>query len=1283
MDFPELDRAIDRSSHERYTCSTSVLLLVGEHALPGTITNFSATGLLLQMDAPLADDLILVGAAATICGVSMVDASVGESDVNDSTVPPPLDAVVIHLEAKAVTFSLPKLPDDWWSFLGHPLATRQAESNVEVGAEVLSSEGNDEERDAYARLLDRCREIYLDSLRALTSELISRTIEKLGAIEGQNNYHAKRTELAEARHTLGSLGSMLIEKCVSLGDARFGSDAVRDEREWADGVPDADLRLMEADELEDYLAVSSSIKKCTELLRLEIELIETKLIRLTSRSVPFGKSAVAPESVLRETRNALAGVGISTAANRTLTTELDAVAPEHCRQLLNALSQVLSPVPTAPRLAQIDGVRSRAGLFGGATALTTAGRISDAAHDWLDSYRGGSSAASQPARSHRALRVLESLSKMAAREARAGQRIAPELVPLDSLAPASVDELIAAINELPTSQGSVFSSLPIDSLRESLRAPTSAQIAAPRELSPEHEGVIETSGALFQRAGTTLIANSDVEILLKRLEHTLLKLALRDGKFPSSPDHPGRQVINLIEQYNFAAADNGRLSDAKLRGSLESLVTRVCQQADDHPEVFSIVRENLRQDVDQLRRERRERVDRTVEALESRDRVRVARNAVDNALARRLAGRRLPRVFLRLLDDVWRQYSVMIGLRFGCESEPWRNCLDLIERTLAVASNGLAEPATAALRAELFRELSEVLGSAVSDVPLRDSLTQELRRLLLESEPSLVGDFVEAPQSLGPPQSSTRDSLSGVTIGSWWSLIRDDIGIPIQLVWTSEATGRRGLVNRSASNRLELTVDEFNEQLKRGQLRAIESLDVPLLDRSETSLLDEAYAETVRRTDMDTAAGVLNRRGLLRILREKNTLSGEGQHHVLVLIEFDQFRAVAAACGVDATDALAAALIASAAQRLPLDSKCGMYREDVLAVVLLDHGLAASERIAAQLCERLADFPYSYKQQSYRIGISIGLVEFVPGKTSVEELLRRADTACLAAKTSGRNRVRVYHASNEEVRNEESLIRWAGRVDSLFASDRLFIRAQAVMPISAAAGLLPGYELLLGVEPEAGESISPYEFVLALQRLGRAHELDLWVLDQAFRWMRDNADALLGIGGIAVNLSVASLAHPEISHYLRSALQNFRGPADKLVLEITESAAIHNFDAAEAFIRDMRRFGVRFSLDDFGSGYTSYAHLKRLSVDTLKIDGSYIRDIDRSKGRSVAERDIAIVRSMADVAHTLGMKVVAEWVESTEMLDQLIELGIDFAQGYAIHKPARLSEIVAPATSAP
>ena len=166
------------------------------------------------------------------------------------------------------------------------------------------------------------------------------------------------------------------------------------------------------------------------------------------------------------------------------------------------------------------------------------------------------------------------------------------------------------------------------------------------------------------------------------------------------------------------------------------------------------------------------------------------------------------------------------------------------------------------------------------------------------------------------------------------------------------------------------------------------------------------------------------------------------------------------------------------------------------------------------------------------------------------------------------------------------------------------------------------------------------------------------------------------IGGVSINLSVPSLRHPDVLRFLRQELTRGNFPAHKIVFEITESAAIQNFDAAEQFIRDIHRYGCRFSLDDFGSGFTSYAHLKRLSTDTLKIDGSYVKDLLGNPS------DLAIVKSMTDIAHTLGMKVVAEWVETPQILEKLIELGVDYAQGYAVHKPVRLVELVAGSVSA-
>jgi len=174
-----------------------------------------------------------------------------------------------------------------------------------------------------------------------------------------------------------------------------------------------------------------------------------------------------------------------------------------------------------------------------------------------------------------------------------------------------------------------------------------------------------------------------------------------------------------------------------------------------------------------------------------------------------------------------------------------------------------------------------------------------------------------------------------------------------------------------------------------------------------------------------------------------------------------------------------------------------------------------------------------------------------------------------------------------------------------------------------------------------------------------------------FEWMNVNPVAVERIGGLAVNLSAQSIDRPDFLAWLRDALAQRAAVAQKIIFEITETAAIAGYGAAQEFIREMRRFGCRFALDDFGSGYTSYAHLKNLCTDILKIDGSFVRDMIAS------ESDVAMVKSMNDIAHVLGMKTVAEWVEQPEVLSRLAEAGIDYAQGYAIERPFALSRLAA------
>ena len=1282
MDFPPLQETKERRRTTRHATRFAAYFLLGADSFSVNIQDYSETGLLLTFDNGCPDPERLagwVGLSACIDASQSALADVLNGlDATEAVEPlEPIEVRVVHAVPSGLGVHVEHLPTGWMTLLAH--AARRPVADV-----------RDSTRE-YDQLIQRCVNVYASFSRKFASEVLARTADKLGALEGSDPFAASRYQYEGARMALAEHSARVIERFLTDGNKRVtaepGDDDIHD-------VPTvfADLRLMQADELEDYLAVSAAIKRVNEQVATALDQFEMRYVRLVGATFAPKKNPFGPEKTLRSFRDAASGVTLSPQSARVLCAELEAVAVVKFPPLLQDLNQMLAAVaPTVRAHRATTTTRLRSVGSMPEQMLPDAAIADESTRELLSVLRGKYGGSKHVPR--RVLGIIETLATAAKQDAASKEKFVPSLLPIDggdSKDLATLPELLAAISRLPMSAGGAFEQATARDVMLQMLRPGEDIETAQRRLGPTFEGVIDTSARLFQRASRDLVPNGDIELLIKRLERTLLKLALRDGEFPASPSHPARRVVNLIEQYNFAANDEGRLNDAKLRANLDGLVTRICDQADTDSSVFDVVQHSLEQDLEGLRRERRMRIDRINEALESRDRVRVSRVQVDVALGRRLSERRMPRVMIRLLDEVWRQHSVLIGLRHGSESTAWRENLLLIERALAVSASGIDDPATLPLRKELYRELSSVMMQVVSDQSLRGRLLNELEAMLVNADAELMADVINAPRFEEPDDAIvakakkvSKEAKKGEPniplqsrVGDWWDMKIDRKWVPVQLVWMSQSTGHCGFVNRSASNRMEVTESDFQNQLTNGTARTRDSLDIPLLDRTESGLLNEVYAETMQRADRDPVTGLLTRKGFQKRLNDLDARIDGGHHHIVALIECDQFRTISSSCGIEALELLTKTLGDRLLKSLPKDCAAAMFREDTFAIVMPNYLRPAGLRTMSELVVSVADFRFKFEQHSFSIGVSAGVAAFGTGQCSAGEVLRRADAACLAAKALGRNRIQEYEPDNAELRSEEALLAWAGRADALLMSEDLYLRAQMVMPIGPDAEELPYYEILLGIEPRSGQVSGPYDFVVAMERMGRSHELDLWVLRQAFSWIAENWTVMESIGGVAINLSSPSLRNPDVLRFLRQELSRSNFPAHKITFEITESAAIQSFDAAELFIRDIHRYGCRFALDDFGSGFTSYAHLKRLSTDTLKIDGSYVKDLLGNAS------DLAIVKSMTDIAHTLGMKVVAEWVETPQILEKLIELGVDYAQGYAIHRPVRLVELIA-AHSAP
>jgi len=289
-----------------------------------------------------------------------------------------------------------------------------------------------------------------------------------------------------------------------------------------------------------------------------------------------------------------------------------------------------------------------------------------------------------------------------------------------------------------------------------------------------------------------------------------------------------------------------------------------------------------------------------------------------------------------------------------------------------------------------------------------------------------------------------------------------------------------------------------------------------------------------------------------------------------------------------------------------------------------------------------------------------------------QQLLQQADSASISAERSSQNRILLFSDENESLTRQTALYKWIGHIDNLFLQNRLFIRCQMIAPIEQDNHDHLHYEILLGIKDETGSIVPPDQFIPAVERCKRMPEIDQWIIDNVFSWIENNRDYFDSMDGFSINLSGQSINSEAFLEYLKASLESKNVQADKLTFEITETVASENLVFTKRFIKTIKQFGCKFSLDDFGSGYSSYAYLKNLNVDYLKIDGAFVKDIVNNKA------DMAIVKSMNEIAHSLNLKTIAEYVENDEIRDVLRQIGVDYAQGYGIQKPIPLTELPIP-----
>ena len=441
-------------------------------------------------------------------------------------------------------------------------------------------------------------------------------------------------------------------------------------------------------------------------------------------------------------------------------------------------------------------------------------------------------------------------------------------------------------------------------------------------------------------------------------------------------------------------------------------------------------------------------------------------------------------------------------------------------------------------------------------------------------------------------------------------------------------------------------------------------------DVTETRLLSEKIEY---QASHDALTGLVNRSEFDGILQQAVQEASYGKlEHALCYLDLDQFKVVNDTSGHIAGDELL--------RRLGEVLRIHIRKGDVLArlggdefgVLMNDCSLEEAFHACEKLRNVIRDFQFPWEDRSFSIGVSIGISSINSSTGNVVDSLKEADAACYAAKEKGRNRVHVFRFDDEELALRRGEMQWVERIQQGLDENRLVLYGQLIIPVSEEIENQDSlhFETLVRYVDKQGNTIPPGAFLPAAERYNLAAEIDKWVITHLFEWLESHPDCLDKLALCSINLSGLSLSDEGMLNFITKTFEHYSIPTTKICFEITETAAIGSLNNATNFIQHLRKMGCSFSLDDFGSGLSSFAYLKNLPVDYLKIDGLFVKDILDD------QVDLAMVRSINEVGHVMGKKTIAEFVENRQIFDFLNELGVDYAQGYGIAKPVPLDELL-------
>ncbi len=1014
-----------------------------------------------------------------------------------------------------------------------------------------------------------------------------------------------------------------------------------------------DLALVDELDFEDWLATSSEANKLEEQFREQLADIEPRIGQLFGFACDHSNNPFGPAVIGHAYRAALQDVPVLARARQVAYATLRDVLAEQLAPLYAELLALLPvseaetahppPMATPERSAPDTSHPGQTDMPAPAPAAQQ-GTLSRLTGSLMDFFRG------QPA--------------AAAAGTSAPTGAAPPSPGTGVGTPGYGAQGPAAASGQPAMMAGIAPGVAHSPVLQRLAAAG----ALPPAVTVEMQRSVDMFGALFDTMHAEKSVSEGMRPFFQQLEASLIKLAMADPQFLSSPAHPAHKVLNTLDRISMVAGDDGKIADQRLLRLMNRWTDRINAEADKNPGVFDEARTQLERVVKPLLNERAARISRLQEMCEGRQGAEVSKQRILRELLGRLDERPIPNAVIELLNGGWRNVLLMAEMRHGSDSDQAREAWRVLEQLCVWLDPEHAGATTAEIQT-LLQRIDQALTQVCADKFAQDRIVDQLASVLFDEDKSQHPRTPVAARltdAAAEPLSEAQDNLAErLRVGDWLQF--KSLDSPLNLIWIGDQPPVYVFANYRGIKKLDLKRQDLLQSLEDGDAQWTEDLELPLMDRSYSAMIQKMQRDLLWQASHDPATGLANRKSFFRAIR-RNWLRSQTPDggYAIGVVQLDISNPAGQTVGAEIRTPILREYAQFLPKLLPSNALLARAGESGIAFWIEAAGQASAQAQAEALLHAIADQPQEISGVRYPVHAAAGLM-WASDCLSPETYYDNANAACARARESGV--AVVTYDSEADTGGVLALAEWAHELTDILAHNQLSLNCQPVVAVADPARTALYYEVLLHPVTHGERSIATRDLIAVAERLQRVTEIDRWVVKSVLQWMRAHPEKAANIGGFSINLSGQSVTNPLFLKLLLADLARGDIPGDKLIFEISEADAVDGHAQTQLFMRQMQRHGCRFTLDEFGAGTSSYTRLKSMKLDYLKIDRALVREI----GTSMI--DEALVRSILETGSFLGIRTVAGFVEDAEMLAKLGEMGVDCVQGYLIGEPRALESL--------